>query len=301
MVNVIRVATACSLLALGACGGHSSSSPATSSPAPSLVPAGSFLATASSGSGSQTGFAFNGNALSANGTDPTTQVTVGTDPSTGHRTLTLNVTANNAPLYTNKFDLAMASPAVVAPFIGVLDGTTFSDGSRANEIVVDPTLSFSSYGIWVNTTSLNMGNTGAFAVGQMTPAANIPTTGQAVYTGSTIGALVTGGGSFVLTGNAQLTANFLLMSVSGSLSGMQAFANGTSTPWNTLTLGAAPITAGAGGPYAGAVTSPASGSLVALSGTYNGNFFGPAANETAGTWKVTGTGTTAFGAFGAKR
>jgi hypothetical protein len=38
-----------------------------------------------------------------------------------------------------------------------------------------------------------------------------------------------------------------------------------------------------------------------LAGTSTGTFYGPAAAETAGVWKVSGGGTTAIGSYGAKQ
>ncbi len=310
MVSTIRAITCVSLLTLSACGGGGGgggSSPA--SPPPPLIPPGTFLAapgancTGSACTGPESSVSFTNPGVFGSGTSSATgaQVTIATDATGKASTVTINVPAPGGGFYTHPFDLTTTGVAGTGPFAGFIsafDGVN-ADGSRRNQILLDPNLTYSSYGLWTNIpTSAAAGATGALAFGQLTPASNVPINGTFSYSGKTIGAMVDGTKSTPLIGSETLTANFTNMNLTGSFSLSTVAASGATTPWTTLNISpAANIMSGA---YTGTVTGSISSGTV--SGPINGKFYGPTAQETAGTWSVSdGANIHAIGGYGAKR
>ena len=321
MVGTIRL-LACisiSLLALSACGGGggsgSGSSSSTTNPPPPLIPAGTFLAapgatcTGAACNGPEASFAFTGGGTisgtatsSANGA----HVTLTTDAMGKTSTVSITVPAGSGGNYSHTFDLTNTGVRDTGPFTGFISAQDIvnTDGTFRNQIVVDPNLTYSSYGFWTNIpVSGSAGSTGALAFGQLTPAANIPTSGTLTYSGKTIGSMINGTTSTPLIGNESLMANFGSMTLTGTFNLSTVAQSGSLTPWTTLSISpSANIVSGA---YAGTV----SGTILsgtnfggALNGPINGNFYGPTANETAGTLSVTDGATIhAVAAFGAKR
>jgi hypothetical protein len=327
MVGTFRLlACICiSLLALSACGGGSSSSSSTPNPPPPVIPAGSFLAApganCSAGTpctGPESSLSFTTAAFTASdvGSGGGAMVTLATDATTGRATfVTLNVPTPSGPNYVHAFNLATAQAGTGAftGFAAVVDGQTFSsDGSRANNFIFDPTLTYSSYGVWGNITAVDAsqnetGASGVVAFGQLTPSnATIPKVAPLTYTGRTLGivigdpSLAPANGPLALVGTASLTADFNLMTVNGSFNLKSVNTNGVVNNWSTLTLPSTSITTATGFPYTGPISGTAPGAT-AVAGTLFGNFYGPVANETAGTWSVSGGPIHAAGAYGAKR
>lgn len=165
-------------------------------------------------------------------------------------------------------------------------------GYAITQIAVGQGLTSSAYGLWASTLGTPTGNMGAFAFGNLTPAASVPTTGSATFSGFTIGmgGAADGHSIFNLKGNAQIIANFATQSVTTNLTNISASTYGASTSVPDLT-GTSSI---AGNAYAGPISG---GGLV---GTINGNFYGSAAQETAGVWQASGGGNAWIGSYGAK-
>ena len=164
-------------------------------------------------------------------------------------------------------------------------------------------LSYSFYGGWYRWYNGNTAfDSGAFAGGSATLPSAIPTSGTATYTGTVFGSGSSGGvgGEYFFAGNAQLSANFgpggsgTVTSTFSGLSGqgqfVPAFTPGNITGTETIAAGTNRFT--------GTVTGTSL--ATALTGTLNGAFYGPTAQEAAGSFKLTGAGN-AFqaGAFGA--
>jgi hypothetical protein len=299
-----------SVIALSACGGGGGAVPGvpSSSAASPLISAGTLLAgPAANFMDSADSFSFTANAVvtSAAATNAA-QVRLATDSTGKTRFLTLNVPLGNGASYVHTFDLATAKAGSgpLLGFIGVNDGTMFPDGSTQHGIVLDPSLSFSSYGFWVNVQSFDAttGETGALggiAFGNLTPASGMPTTGSASYSGRTVGAAVDGTTQSLLAGTVNINANFGAMSVSGTFV-INDVTSGIPTSFATLTMPATAIAPGAGGAYNGTLVGALPGGAVTGSAV-QGHFYGPQANETAGTWSAKNSVTTAVGGFGAKR
>ncbi len=149
----------------------------------------------------------------------------------------------------------------------------------------------------------------------VTTALAMPKIGSAVYTGKWIGFTTTATNIGVqLGGNASLTATFTALggSVTGTLTGLSTqnsnaaagvLTNGT---FNNLTVSAGVITANA---FTANIKAGAPGTNVAASlplntagvGTFKGHFYGPTANEVAGTFRLVSGTRQVMGAFGAKK
>lgn len=156
-------------------------------------------------------------------------------------------------------------------------------------------LSSLGYGIWgaSDTTGL-AGPAGTYVLGNLTPAAAVPATGTATFTGSTIGVgSINGGAIQALYGDAQIVANFANQSVITNFTHLGTQIISAKAATNSLPdLSGTSTLAGTG--YSG----PISGG--GLTGTVNGNFYGSAAQETGGVWQASGAGSTWIGSFGAK-
>jgi len=145
-----------------------------------------------------------------------------------------------------------------------------------------------------------VGRNGVFVTGYQTPQAGMPTVGTASYSGLVQGTVFhvgqpddyqggTGGSTHcacdavALSGNAFFTANFGTRGVSGSLTGMTA----GGAAWNDVAF----VSTIAGNAFSGttSVTTAPSGwdSLaIGATGTIEGRFFGPTAQEAGAVWTL---------------
>jgi hypothetical protein len=141
--------------------------------------------------------------------------------------------------------------------------------------------------------------------GYQTPTSGVPTSGQATYSGNTIGrvsAPANGGIGMVagsVTGNAQLTVNFATGNVNGALTNMVS----SSAPWNDVAISA--TLSGASFSGSTSATSAPGGQMsqsLAAKGTIQGALFGPTGQELGAVWTLfDGTTHGATGVIGAKR
>jgi hypothetical protein len=115
------------------------------------------------------------------------------------------------------FTDAGGNPQNLPNFATVSNNTVNSDGSLkdGNTIIFDPSLTASTYGIWEHTND-NGSQVGAFAVGTLTPASAIPTSGSASYSGHAIAEGTNGTTSFGVLANFNGSVNFANMSLTGS-------------------------------------------------------------------------------------
>ena len=172
-------------------------------------------------------------------------------------------------------------------------------------------LDYTAYGMWLAYPGGNNPTTAEhaaqFITGFQTPGGAVPTSGSATYSGSTIGYVFNSGGvADVLTGTANLQANFSTGTILGTLTDMvvgDPWYIGA-YPWNSVSLSAS--FAGGQSRFAGttAVTSAPGnyGSLKAgATGTIAGSFFGPNAQEVGAVWTLFDGTTAATGSVGARR
>jgi hypothetical protein len=168
------------------------------------------------------------------------------------------------------------------------------------------TLDYTRFGHWTNSSLVGgvytFHNSGAFVGGYQTPAANLPSSGSATYNGTStihwIGNSNAGGGS---PGQIALTANFGTGAISGSMTGFSLLVDemGFNGPFNDMSIAASLLPGQNLFTGTLAVTSTPGGFFAApagTTGTIQGLFFGPSAQEVGGAWMLG----PAFGTFGAK-
>jgi len=169
-------------------------------------------------------------------------------------------------------------------------------GYSISQVAAGQGLTSSAYGIWTSVWKSPSADAGVFAFGNLTPATAVPATGSATFNGFTtgFGGPTDGSAAFVLNGNAQIIANFSNQSVTTNLTNLSA----GNISYTSSAKAAVPNLTGTSAITGNAYTGPLSGG--GLSGTVNGNFYGSAAQETAGVWQASGGGSAWVGSFGAK-
>jgi hypothetical protein len=206
---------------------------------------------------------------------------------------------------------ASADPALVA-------GTAVADVKQYGAATGLQYTDYGNWGISPNNTgsALYVGTYagGAPGVGQT---ASMPTTGSATFVGGAQGFVVpasTAGTAGNWYGNSNIVANFATGSVTGSITGIQAYSVNNGGSGQTLlgTINNIGFTASINGSnyagVAGSVTAngPAGTAfdITGGAGAVKGAFYGPTANETAGVFYMTGGGANnlnVVGSFGAKQ
>jgi len=231
------------------------------------------------------------------------------------------------------FDLSIPALSITASNVRG-DGTSTAVSGGGQIAATYSTLTYSLAGIWAYTpASGGKGYLGVATTGYLTPAANIPTTGSATYTGNASSsgpnggvagyyAVPNGSGSVqqgVLSGNVSLNVNFTTNAAAGSFTNMTATpinsdaTSGTATPWNDVSIsGNLSRTGATAGVISGRTSTSGApsgagvaGFSSAASGQISGTLNGPQGQEVAGTWTLSEStaagGKAAFGAFGAKQ
>lgn len=164
----------------------------------------------------------------------------------------------------------------------------------------DPTnplivLSYVTYGQWRRSTASGSSaavNDTFVVFGQKTPAASVPRTGSGSYSTVLDGIFVNSAGVYAVTGTGNLTANFGAGTISydATASGARE-GGGPGIAFGTMT-GSGSI-AFNGGTYSGTGTANGNGYALDL----NGAFYGPAAQEVGGTFRIRGNRGNGTGAF----
>jgi hypothetical protein len=159
---------------------------------------------------------------------------------------------------------------------------------------------YQSFGVWETGMGTGSGSAGVMSAGAPTAGSAIPTSGTATFTGALGGIYVDASGNdFVteaaLTVNADFGARTLGVSSTGTIKSPDLVS--TSTASNLNLTGTLTYAAGSNA-FAGTVTNGST-----LTGTSNGRFYGPAAEELGGVFilKANSGVETYGGAYGAKR
>jgi hypothetical protein len=230
-------------------------------------------------------------------------VTLTTD-TTGLTTVVFNIPTAGAT-FTKQFTfsvwdyggpVALAAPTadqLAAMLKNVLGSPNTADAVITQSIGAQ-SLNYAAYGLWAAGDTAVAGRAGTFTFGNLTPAASVPATGTATFNGTTIGV---GGGAngstvYSLQGNAQIVANFASQSVTTNLTNL------ATQNISTNATGSLPNLTGTSTISGNAYAGPIAGT--GLTGTINGNFYGPVALETAGVWQASGGGNSWIGSYGAK-
>jgi len=167
-------------------------------------------------------------------------------------------------------------------------------GALVTQSLGAQSLSSAAYGFWASGDTATTGRAGTLAFGNPTSAVSVPATGTATFNGATtgLGGATGGNAIYALEGKVQVIANFASHSATTNLTGLKT------QNISTNAIGALPDLTGvstiSGNAYAGAIAG------TGLNGTVNGNFYGSAAQETAGVWQASGGGNVWMGSYGAK-
>ena len=214
--------------------------------------------------------------------------------------------------YKATFNIANSAIGVTNAALTRTSGTVFVETSGSTVVRLQlAALDWTAYGMWLAYPGGNNPTTAEhaaqFVTGFETPGGAVPTSGSATYSGATFGYVFRDGGlADVLTGTANLQANFSNGTITGTLTDMVLgdpwYAG--AYPWNSVSLSAS--FAGGQSRFAGttAVTSAPGnfGSLKAgATGTIAGSFFGPNAQEVGAVWTLFDGTTAATGSIGARR
>jgi hypothetical protein len=161
---------------------------------------------------------------------------------------------------------------------------------------------YQSFGVWLNETSPTTFQAGAMSAGAVTPGSAVPLAGNPTFLGLTSGFYVdTAGVPYFTSASLSANVNFGTQSILFST---------TNTTIGNLSTGTAPISASGlnmtgtltYAPGSSQFTGPVTAPGVSLSGTATGRFYGPAAEEIGGVYRLTGTAPSSMiGAFGGRR
>ena len=164
--------------------------------------------------------------------------------------------------------------------------------SGANPLIV---LTYVQYGQWrrsTTTSGVTSTNDTYVVFGTKTPASGMPLTGSANYTTYLDGTFVNKNGVYAVSGTGGLNANFGTGTISynATLNGDRE-GGGTDIAFGSLSGSGSITTANAG--FKGTGSTNGSGYKLDV----NGNFYGPAAQEIGGIFRLTGNGGNGTGAI----
>ena len=230
---------------------------------------------------------------------PTPTITVvSVDPATGKATLSLDL-AGFSPV-SGPIVLTDLGPG---PAGDTVPAELFSGQSNGKTVTLEfRHLDYSAFGLW-NYDS----NQTAWVTGYRTPAAAIPTSGAATYSGSAYGTVITTAGGAAqakLAGDVNVAVNFATGAVTGSMTNMTATpSGGAAAPWNDVSVTGSISSGYVNGTTAVASTPQGTYSLAGSGqGSVSGSFYGPAADEISAAWSLKDTaGGRAVGVIGAKK
>jgi hypothetical protein len=206
----------------------------------------------------------------------------------GQRTLTVN----NPAFGATDVPIGQLNPLVMLP--------------AGSIIVVRGHYDYTEYGSWQIHAARGAGNA-VYVGGYETPAAQVPASGTAIYSGTTTGLYTRIDAcpcyeQFV-GGNVQLTADFGARTVSGSLTNLYADDgdNWMPTPLNDVGFTAAIDSAENRFTGTTRVTSEPGGFSPNATGVIAGRFFGPAAQSVGAVWTLSDSTRRLIASFGARQ
>ena len=216
--------------------------------------------------------------------------------------LTLGALEINSPQSNVRWDITRAGQSVTCGGPSCVAASASANGVLLNAL--DPSLAwnYQTFGYWLADASTTVTVAGAISVGNPTPVGGIPIIGGATYSGWSGGIYTNPAGdlfehSAPMTAIADFTNRTIDYSTTSTLSRpLGSAAAMTAAPGlditTTTTLSYAPGT----NQFSGAVTTSG------MNGTAVGRFYGPAAQEIGGTYRLTNGAIEAMiGAFGGKR
>lgn len=196
---------------------------------------------------------------------------------------------------------------------GTDTAVTASGGGYFTDFAEAAGLAYTSFGTWTlapcsNSASCAPAYVGTFGGSQSEAYQTtvLPSTGTATYTGGATGFVAQGGEAARFYGTSTLTANFASGAVTGGVSSITAYDIGSDAALGAVNnIGITATIAGTGFAGVTTTTGPAGNAFdtTGATGTVNGAFYGPNAQEVAGVFNLQGgaNGTTLLGSFGAKQ
>lgn len=198
-------------------------------------------------------------------------------------------------------------PAITTSHGGFIDNFADAEG-----------LSYTSFGTWTLNPCANSGDCLAAYAGTFGGSASggyqtaaMPTSGSASYSGGATGFVQQPGAINELNaarfyGSASLTADFAGGTVTGGVTGINAYeldANTLLGTINNVSISATIAGSGFSGTTAASGSAGTAFDITGATGTVNGGFYGPNADEVAGVFNLTGgaDSTTLLGSFGAQK
>jgi len=160
---------------------------------------------------------------------------------------------------------------------------------------------YQTFGAWETGRGTGSGTFGAISVGAPTPGASIPTLGNPVFSGATVGAYVddTGSNDYITVRDLTVAADFGARSLAFSTDNTQNIHTVTAVQSSATDLnlsGTLSYAAGTNG-FSGPLTATGG-----MNGLAEGRFYGPNAEELGGVFSLSGSGVEAYsGAFGGAR
>jgi hypothetical protein len=185
---------------------------------------------------------------------------------------------------SNAGDLIGSASAGGIAFDGAISANSTNYALAANPFNPSNGWDYQSFGIWVTGAGTGSGAYGAMSVGSMTPGSSIPTSGSALFSGTSGGRYVNALGQYYFTvSNMSASVDFSSRTVLFSTFGTQVspdllFFN----PDGNLDMSGLLSYSAATNQITGQVDALAAG----LSGSVNGRFYGPVAQEIGGTFAL---------------
>ncbi len=191
-------------------------------------------------------------------------------------------------------DIDDADPAVVVATNAASTSIAFAVDA------IDVGWEYQTFGAWQTGIGTGAGSYGALSIGAPTAGSAIPTTGGATFTGATMGFYSDGtGDGFVTVSDLTVTADFAARSLGFNANNTQKINTTTAVETAAVNLNMTGTLT-----YAPA-TNSFSGALNAaggMTGTSQGWFYGPSAEELGGVFSLAGTGVETYtGSYGATR
>ncbi|WP_028469798.1 transferrin-binding protein-like solute binding protein [Neptunomonas japonica] len=208
-------------------------------------------------------------------------------------------TPNSSPGSSVSWDVATDTRQAV---VGLADHVALTDAATTyNVLAIDPKSSafdYQTFGVWKPGAGVSAGAIGVLSAGLKTVGASVPTTGNVTFTGKLLGVYISpaGQGRFV-TGETAINSDFAARTIGFSTSNTKL--DGTTLTPN-LDIATTALTYTGANSFSGVVT--ATGAGAGLSGTANGAFYGPNAEEVGGVFTVKASSGIEFytGSFGAQ-
>lgn len=209
-----------------------------------------------------------------------------------------NWTALSIQTPTSTVSFSTSNGDTIESNLGGALGVAYNSAQTKTALATDPEFfgwDYQSFGVWADASNPSTASIGVISAGAATAGSAIPTSGLATYTGMAGGIYVDASDNVFLTyADLNVGANFVTRQLNFSTTGTANLDNNASMSSLNMS-GTLSYNAGTNA-FSGVVTSTNS-----MTGTANGRFYGPAAQEIGGVFFVEGSAGGYGGAFGGKR